>query len=96
MKLRAVKVYQYVVFNKKNHTFFTTEAETAKSLGMKGCTLEYLPAVNAVRIRAEGQDDILVFTTNIAYAIPDDATTDAKMDVSRAKIKNNDPGAAVK
>lgn len=95
MKLRSVKVYQYVVFNQKNHTFFTN-GPAAKSLGMENVDIEYLPKINAVRIKAPGKDDILVFTTNIAYAIPMDAITDATADVNRAQIKENDPGRAVK
>lgn len=94
MKLRSVKTYQYVVYGQKNHTFFTN-GPAAKSLGMENVDIEYLPKMQAIRIKGE-KDDILVFVTNVAYAIPADSTVAAEADANKAPLKNIDPGAAIK
>lgn len=91
MKLKAMKTYQTVDFNKKNHHYFTD----SRDLGLQGVQLEYLPEVQAVRVRLEGRDDIMVFTTNIAYVIPAD-TKVANVTENRAKLKNIDDTKAPK
>lgn len=89
MKLKTLHTYQYVIFNKKNYTFFSENA----SLGLTNMDIEYLPKYNAVRIKND-KDDILVFTTNVAYARPIDAEAGSDLEENRGKIKNNNPVVA--
>lgn len=91
MKLKGVSVYQTVSYNKKNHTFFADN----KDLGLAGVEMTYLPEMQAVRITLPGKDDILIFVTNIAYAIPAD-TTVPNVTENRAKLKDINSGAKVK
>jgi hypothetical protein len=88
MKLKSIHTYQYVVFQQKNQTFFTE----SKELGLNGLELEYIPDMNAVKVKT-AKDEIIVFCTNIAYARPMDAEGN---DLIRAKIKDKNPGDSVR
>lgn len=89
VKLKAIHTYQYVVFQQKNFQFFVE----SKELGLKDLSLEYFPAINAVRVKSD-KDDIFVFTTNIAYARPADAS--GVDELLRGKIKDRNPGDSVR
>jgi hypothetical protein len=91
VKLKSVHTYQYVVFQQRNYQFFTE----SKELGLKDLQLDYYPAIGAVRIKTD-KDEIFVFTTNIAYARPMTEETAKVSDLGRAKLKDIDPGKAVK
>jgi hypothetical protein len=85
--IKSIHTYQYVVFQGKSMSFFTE----SKELGLLNLTLEYYPTVNAVRIKTD-KDEVLVFSTNIAYARPLNEATAASDELNRGKIKNNNPG----
>lgn len=91
MKLKAIHTYQCVKFNGKNYNYMTN----SRDLGLEGIELEFLVNIGAVRVKGP-KDDILVFTTNIAYAIPDDTTISNEMLMNRGKLKNIDVSKAVK
>jgi hypothetical protein len=88
IKLKAIHTYQYVVFQNKNHQFFTE----SKELGLQGLELEYYPEMNAVKVKTE-KDEIIVFCTNIAYARPIEAVGS---ELNRGKIKDRNPGDSVR
>lgn len=63
MKLAVVHTYQSVRFNKRDETHFTAEKPN-----MTGLQMEYDEKLLVVKITIPGQDSVLVFPTNIAYA----------------------------
>lgn len=86
MKLKAIHTYQYVKFGGKNENFLSAK------IGMEDLELEYLPSVNGVSVKT-AKDHVIVFTTNIAYAVPMTEET-AKRDVSkRGQIVDNVPSS---
>lgn len=91
IKLKAIHTYQYVVFSGKNHQFLTDNLQ----LGLGGLELTYMPDLLAVRVK-NAKDDILVFCTNIAYARPMTEENAKVVESPRAKLKDIDPGKAVK
>lgn len=85
MKIKAVATYQSVKFNGKQELYFTK----AKP-GMSEIELEYDPKGNYVRISSP-QDDILVFATNIAFAVVDSEVTKAKDITAEPKLRDIKP-----
>lgn len=73
MKLKVVHTYQTVRFNKHDETHFT-----AAKPNMAEISMEYLPELLAVRIDKPGAESVLVFATNIAYAVPADEPKKSK------------------
>lgn len=87
MKLKAIKVYQSVQFNRKEELFFSDGKP-----GMRGVQIAYDAKAGFARISINnelGKDDILIFPANIAYAVPADAETStdlaAEPKLSKAK-----------
>ena len=75
MKLSVVHTYQSVRFNKRDETHFTAAKPT-----MEGMEMEYDEKLLIVRIRIPGVDDVIVFPTNIAYAVVvEDAKPEPKL-----------------
>lgn len=91
IKLKAIHTYQYVVFAGKNHQFMTDNLQ----LGLAGLELTYMPELLAVRVK-NAKDDIMVFCTNIAYARPITEENAQVTEAPRGKLKDIDPGKAVK
>lgn len=91
MKLKAIHVYQTVLFNRKNVNFFSDNT----SLGLGGLDIEYLPGMQAIRVKSD-KDDVLIFCTNVAYAVPMDAKNVDDIIKNRGNIKNVDTSKAVK
>lgn len=63
MQLKTVHTYQSVRFNKRDETHF----DAAKPI-MAGMVMELHPAGYVVITL--GQEQVLVFATNVAYAVP--------------------------
>lgn len=65
MKLKAIQTYQSVKFQGKQDNFFS-----AAILAMKGLEITYKDGM--IRLETE-KDCVIVFTANVAYAVPADA-----------------------
>lgn len=63
MKLKTLKTYQSVRFNKKDETHFDKQIPR-----YAGIDMEFHPAGGYVLISMPNVEPILVFSTNIAYA----------------------------
>lgn len=77
IKLKAIAVYQSVKFNNKQEMYFA-----AAKPGMQGLEMSYEPKGGYAIIRLDGPngaDEIMVFSTNIAYAVPVNANTTADL-----------------
>lgn len=68
MRLKTLKTYQSVRFNTKDETSFDLRVPR-----FEGLIMEYMPADGYVQITLPGKDSIIVFSTNIAYAVVADA-----------------------
>lgn len=64
MKLKTVHTYQSVRFNKRDETHFDAAKAT-----MAGLEMEFDTKLMAIRIRLPDADDVLVFSSNVAYAV---------------------------
>lgn len=64
MRLKTLKTYQSVRFNTKDETHFDLRVPRFENIEM-----EYVPADGYVQITLPGKDSIIVFSTNIAYAV---------------------------
>lgn len=75
MKLRTVKTYQSVDFNKKNETHFDIRLPRYKDI-----SLELDKDAKYVTIKMPGAETVLVFATNIAYvvALPEEPKKSSK------------------
>lgn len=81
MKLKAMHTYQYVRFQNNNENFLSADKATMKDL-----QLELLPS-GIVTVKS-GKDSIIVFPTNIAYAIPLNEETAAKVEKGRGALRD--------
>lgn len=86
MKLRSIKVYQSVQFRRKEELFFSGEKQGMKGIGLE---IEYDAKGGFARIKCD-DDEILVFSTNIAYAVPWDAKTSTDL-AAEPKLNNVKP-----
>ncbi len=68
MKLKTLKTYQSVRFNTKDETHFDGRIPR-----FEGIDMEFSPQGGYVQISIPGKDSIIVFSTNIAYAVVADA-----------------------
>lgn len=82
MKIKAIATYQSVKFNGKQELYFTK----AKP-GMANVELEYDTKGNYVRVKSD-KDDILVFATNIAFAVVDSDITKSADLTSEPKLRD--------
>lgn len=73
MKLKTLKTYQSVRFNMKDETHFD-----ARIPRFEGIEMEYDPSNAVCYVRIAGKDSIIIFPTNIAYAVVDDAVVSIK------------------
>lgn len=64
MKIKVLHSYQTVRFNKKDETHFTADKPS-----MSGLSMTWLPEYMAVRLDMPGTESVLVFCTNVAYAV---------------------------
>lgn len=64
MKLKTIKTYQSVRFNQKDETHFD-----ARIPRFEGIQLDFSPEAGYVTISQPGKESIIVFSTNIAYAV---------------------------
>ena len=64
MKLKTVHTYQSVRFNKRDETHFTAEKPT-----MDGLEIEYDPKLMVIKLEIPGVDSVIIFSTNVAYAV---------------------------
>lgn len=64
MKLKTLKTYQSVRFNQKDETHF--DGRIPRYTGIQ---LDYDAAAGYVTISMPGTESIIVFSTNIAYAV---------------------------
>lgn len=67
MKLKTLKTYQSVRFNTKDETHFDLRIPR-----FAGVEMEFDSKGGYVQITLPGKDSIIVFSTNIAYAVLDD------------------------
>lgn len=89
MKLRALMTYQYVQFKGQNRNFLSD-----KVAGLEGMKMHVLPELpSAIEVEL-GEEVIIIFSTNIAYAVPLDKRTE-KMQVKAApKLTDTKPAKA--
>lgn len=73
MKLKTIKTYQSVRFNQKDETHFD-----ARIPRFEGIQLDFSPESGYVTISQPGKESIIVFSTNIAYAVVADEPVIAK------------------
>jgi hypothetical protein len=66
MKLTTMHTYQSVRFNKKDETHFD-----CRKPNMEGLQMEYVVDGGYARIFIPGVDEVIVFPTNISYAVVD-------------------------
>lgn len=64
MKLKTLKTYQSVRFNQKDETHFDGRIPR-----FEGIQMEFSPIGGYVQISQPGKESIVVFSTNIAYAV---------------------------
>lgn len=64
MKLKVLKTYQSVRFGKNDETYFNPDKP-----GMSKIQIAYDASLGCVTI-SDGSETVLVFSTNIAYAVP--------------------------
>lgn len=81
MKIKAIKTYQAVSFQKSLHNYFTAERDAFRDL-----ELELLKDVGCVAIKS-AKDHILVPLTNVAFMIPLTAQTKGKDTKLEPKIQ---------
>lgn len=73
MKLKTIKTYQSVRFNQKDETHFDLRIPR-----FEGVTMDYSVEGGYVTISQPGKDSIVVFSTNIAYAVLSDEPVSLK------------------
>jgi hypothetical protein len=88
MKLKAVHTYQYARFQNKNENFFTAKADMP-DLEME---LQAVGSTAVISIKSS-KDHILLFPTNVAYAIPLTDETAKRPLANRGSLKDNEPSA---
>lgn len=64
MKLKTLKTYQSVRFNQKDETHFDGRIQR-----FDGIEMVFNPQGGYVQVSIPGKDSIIVFSTNIAYAV---------------------------
>ena len=89
MKLKAVHTYQYVRFQNKNENFLS-----AGNSSMPDLKLELLTVGGVGLVRATtAKDSIIIFPTNIAYAIEETSENKTEKVATRGKLLDNDPSS---
>lgn len=88
MKLKAIQTYQYARFQGKNENFFCADKPDMKDL-----ELEYL-GEGQVSVKT-AKDHIIIYTTNISYAVPLTAATKAKKMVTNGTLANVPTGTGI-
>lgn len=73
MKLKTIKTYQSVRFNQKDETHFDGRIPR-----FEGIQLDFNPEAGYVTISQPGRESIIVFSTNIAYAVVADEPVSVK------------------
>lgn len=63
MKLKSLQTVNSVRFNKRDETHFSTEKPT-----MAGLQMSFDDKIGIVTVTIPGQDSVLIFPANIAYA----------------------------
>lgn len=91
MKLKSIQSYQYVTLRGKNFNFLAD----VPSMGLAGLQLEYRPDLNAVMVTF-GEDQIMVFTTNISCAVPLTEQNAAKPVTPTKGVKDVNPGDKIR
>lgn len=64
MKLKTLKTYQSVRFNTKDETHFDVRVPR-----FDGIEMVFNPQGGYVQVTLPGKDSIIIFSTNIAYAV---------------------------
>ena len=82
MKLKTVHTYQSVKFNKQQETHFD-----AGKPSMAKIEMIYSSSEHCVLISMPGCETIMIFSTNIAYATPFEASEAAETEKKPAKVK---------
>lgn len=73
MKLKTIKTYQSVRFNQKDETHFDPRIPR-----FEGIDMQFSPTGGYVTVSQPGKESIIVFSTNIAYAVVADEPVAAK------------------
>ncbi len=81
MELKAIHTYQAVFFNKSNRNFISAEMTGLSSVKMK------LQKENNIVEVTMGDETIIIFPTNIAYAVPAAAKQSTKYPPKLAEEK---------
>ena len=64
MKLKTLKTYQSVRFNQKDETHFDLRIPR-----FEGVEMEFVPTGGYIKVSQPGKDSIVIFSTNVAYAV---------------------------
>jgi hypothetical protein len=80
MKLKTLKTYQSVRFNTKDETHFDSRIPR-----FEGIEMEYDVSNAVVYVKLAGKDSVIIFPTNIAYAVIDDSVAVLKAESKKAK-----------
>lgn len=86
MKLKSIVTYQYVQFEGRNENWISQDMATQRNAGRKDLEITLLPHAHAVEIKS-AKDHVIVFTTNIAFAVPLNEETKAKVEKAPPKTE---------